>query len=147
MSTTPVVTLSSASGSFPFLTKRISLTSGSKTVLGSTEGISVGIQQTARTPTTSNGWFPARATGDITTPKISPLPLSSSHAEIWCEGGRVSLLHASRLCFYWSQVHVKVYIRDLSSAFGTFINGLKISQVTSLKTGDTVVCFSSFIFF
>ncbi|KAF8799780.1 hypothetical protein BYT27DRAFT_7005378, partial [Phlegmacium glaucopus] len=72
-----------------------------------------------RTPTTSNGWFPPRLTGDITTPKISPLPLSSSHAEIWCEGGRV-------------------YIRDLNSPFGTFVNGLKISKVTTLLTGDTV---------
>ncbi|KIM42424.1 hypothetical protein M413DRAFT_444842 [Hebeloma cylindrosporum] len=92
----PTVTLSPASGTFPF---------------PSTCGW--------RVPCSSNGWFPPKDTEDNAIPSVSPLPLSSSHAEIWQDGG-------------------KIYIRDLESAFGTFVNGLRISKGTVLKTGDTI---------
>jgi len=115
---TPSVTFSPASGTFPFQVKTISLPSGIKIILGSTETIS-GSRQPARVPSSSNGWFPQKETEDTTIPSVSPLPLSSSHAEIWCDNG-------------------KVYIRDLESAFGTFVNGLRISKSISLKTGDTI---------
>ncbi|KAF8954894.1 hypothetical protein BDZ97DRAFT_1862375 [Flammula alnicola] len=116
---TPTLTLSPASGTFPFQTKSLSLPSGTKIILGSTEASSAGSQQPARVPSATNGWFPPKQTEDASIPSVSPLPLSSSHAEVWCDGG-------------------KVYIRDLESAFGTFVNGLRITKDTILKAGDTI---------
>ena len=82
---TPTVTLSPASGTFPFQVKKLSLPSGTKIILGSTEATS-GWRQ----PSSSNGWFPPEETEDTAIPNVSPLPLSSSHAEIWQDGGKVS---------------------------------------------------------
>ncbi|KIY48713.1 hypothetical protein FISHEDRAFT_73366 [Fistulina hepatica ATCC 64428] len=48
-----------------------------------------------------------------------PLSLGSAHAELWCEGG-------------------KVYIRDMDSAFGTFINDRRISGAAVLHSGDSL---------
>ena len=83
----PTITLSPAAGSFPFQVKTIPLPSGTKVILGSTE-VTTGH---ARHSTTSNGWFPPKQTEDSAIPSVSPLPLSPSHAEIWCDGGKVGL--------------------------------------------------------
>ncbi|KAF9482732.1 hypothetical protein BDN70DRAFT_403502 [Pholiota conissans] len=115
----PTLTLFSVSGSFPFQTKHLPLSTGTKVTLGSTEGPSGGARQPARVAANNNGWFPPKHTGNSTVPPVSPLPLSSSHAEVWMDSGIV-------------------YIRDLESAFGTFVNGLRITQNTPLKTGDTI---------
>lgn len=34
----------------------------------------------------------------------------------------------------------QVYIRDLDSPFGTFVNGVKITTDTLLRQGDVLVC-------
>ncbi|KAF8189303.1 hypothetical protein BJ912DRAFT_377316 [Pholiota molesta] len=114
----PTLTLFSVSGSFPFQTKHLPLSPGSKITLGSTEG-TAGTRQSIHVAATNNGWFPPKQTGDSTIPPVSPLPLSSSHAEVWLDGGNV-------------------YVRDLDSAFGTFVNGLRIAKSNPLKTGDTI---------
>ncbi|PPR03649.1 hypothetical protein CVT24_007763 [Panaeolus cyanescens] len=113
------LTLSPAAGSFPFPTKVLSLPSGTKVVLGSTEISPNAPRQSLRVATTSNGWFPPTQTEDNSISLVSPLPLSSAHAEIWSEGGRI-------------------FIRDLDSAFGTYVNGLRISKDATLKAGDTI---------
>lgn len=100
---TPTLTLFSVSGSFPFQTKHLPLSPGTKITLGSTEGTSTGMRQSIRVPSTNNGWFPPKQTGGSTVPPVSPLPLSSSHAEVWLDGGNVRtaslrfviLLHSS----------------------------------------------------
>ncbi|KAH9477673.1 Vacuolar protein sorting-associated protein 64 [Psilocybe cubensis] len=111
---TLTIGLSPAPGTFPFTAKNIPISS-TKVILGSIEVTEPG--KAARIPSTNNGWFPPKSTDSVT--GVSPLPLSSSHAYIWCDGG-------------------KVYIRDLDSAFGTFVNGMRISNDTVLKSGDTI---------
>ncbi|PPQ72687.1 hypothetical protein CVT25_012288 [Psilocybe cyanescens] len=111
---TPTIDLSPAPGTFPFSAKTIPISSA-KVTLGSIEVTESG--KAAHVPSTSNGWFPAKMTDSVSS--VSPLPLSSSHAQIWCDGG-------------------KVYIRDLDSAFGTYVNGLRVSSDTILKSGDTI---------
>ncbi|CAA7268318.1 unnamed protein product [Cyclocybe aegerita] len=115
MSTT--LKLSPAAGTFPFAAKAITLAAGTRVTLGSTEMTGAG--GPPRTATSANGWFAPKRTEDITLPDVSPLPLSPSHAEVWTDGG-------------------KVYIRDLDTAFGTFVNGTRILIATALNTGDTI---------
>ena len=38
---------------------------------------------------------------------------------------------------------LQIYIRDLDSPFGTFVNDVKIKNIVKLQTGDIVVCLSS----
>jgi len=82
--TSPRLNLTAAPGSFPFLTKSISLPAGHKVILGSIDGP---VGASPRIPSPSNGWFPPRQDGAN---GISPLPLGSCHAEVWSEGGKVS---------------------------------------------------------
>jgi len=35
-----------------------------------------------------------------------------------------------------------VYIRDLKSQYGTFVNGVKIARPSLLQSGDIIVCFT-----
>ncbi|KDR72657.1 hypothetical protein GALMADRAFT_142954 [Galerina marginata CBS 339.88] len=125
---TPTMTLSPASGTFPFQEKTIPMPSGTKVILGSTE-VSTGLP--ARVPSASNGWFPPKQTEDSAIASVSPLPLSSSHAEIWCDGGKHVLT-------FLALPLMQVYIRDLDSAFGTYVNAMRISKTTILKAGDTI---------
>lgn len=107
MASTPSLHLSPASGSFPFQPKQLKL--GDKRVV-------LGIEipnDPAHTSSSSNGWFAVVRTG------ISPLPVSTSHAEVWLSGS-------------------KVYIRDTDSPFGTFVNGVKITTDTLLRQGDVL---------
>ncbi|KAF8157060.1 hypothetical protein B0H34DRAFT_657551 [Crassisporium funariophilum] len=117
MSSHPVMTLTPIVGTFPFTTKQIALPPGTKVILGSTEVTAT--RQSVRIPTATNGWFPPESTEDTSIPSVTPLPLSPSHAQVWSDGG-------------------KVHIRDLDSAFGTFVNGTRISKDALLKTGDTI---------
>ncbi|KAF9029108.1 hypothetical protein BDZ89DRAFT_1065633 [Hymenopellis radicata] len=105
----PIISLSPASGSYPFQTKYIPLSS-TKHVLGSVEGGG----KTPRKASTGNGWFASKTDSAAT-----PLTLSAVHAEVWMESGQV-------------------YLRDLDSAFGTYVNGAKVRSAVTLKTGDTL---------
>ncbi|KIJ99331.1 hypothetical protein K443DRAFT_175824 [Laccaria amethystina LaAM-08-1] len=109
MASTPSLRLSPASGSFSFQPKQIKLRD---------QRVALGIEipnDPAHTSSSSNGLFAVVRTGSST--GISPLPVSTSHAEVWLSGS-------------------KVYIRDLDSPFGTFVNGAKITTATLLRQGD-----------
>ncbi|KAG9311587.1 hypothetical protein JVU11DRAFT_7796 [Chiua virens] len=62
--------------------------------------------QSSEAPSTSNGVFP---TGSLS--------LSTPHAEIWIQGKQL-------------------LIRDRSSTYGTYINGIRIQEQTLLQDGD-----------
>lgn len=94
-------------------------------------------------PSSSNGWFSPVPAADRSQPNISPLPLSSSHAELSFKNGKVRLRYhrctattALNLCI---SCYTQVYIKDLDSAFGTFVNGSRISGETQLNSGDILV--------
>ncbi|KAK0206202.1 hypothetical protein DFS33DRAFT_1381328 [Desarmillaria ectypa] len=107
MTSSPVLNLACVSGSFPFQTKHISMAGSVKILLGAVEGSS-----TIRQGSPTNGFFVQKSqTAE------SPLTLSVNHAEVWLENGRI-------------------YIRDLESPFGTFVNDVKIRTDVTLKTGD-----------
>ncbi|KAF9457823.1 hypothetical protein BDZ94DRAFT_1272174 [Collybia nuda] len=123
-SNTPMLNLTPVSGSFPFQPKYIPLTSAAKVVLGS--DVRDTTSSSVRTATALNGWFASKpppringVNGDHALAPISSLPLSSSHSEIWLE-------------------EQKVYIRDLDTPFGTFVNNVKIKSTTVLKDGDII---------
>ncbi|KAF5318712.1 hypothetical protein D9619_010732 [Psilocybe cf. subviscida] len=109
------LSMSASVGSFPFKTKSLSLATTGRVILGSTETSSS--KEAPHVPSSSNGWFSPVPAADRSQPNISPLPLSSSHAELSFKNG-------------------KVYIKDLDSAFGTFVNGSRISGETQLNSGD-----------
>ncbi|KIK04576.1 hypothetical protein K443DRAFT_4547 [Laccaria amethystina LaAM-08-1] len=111
MVSTPSLHLSPTSGSFSFQPKQIKLCD-KRVVLG----IEIP-DDPAHTSSSSNGWFTVVRTRNST--GISPLPVSTSHAEVWLSGS-------------------KVYIRDLDSPFGTFVNGVKIKTDTLLQQGDVL---------
>ncbi|KAJ7594663.1 hypothetical protein C8J56DRAFT_445096 [Mycena floridula] len=113
--TTPMLGLTAVAGGFGFKTKYIPLPAAIKMTLGS-QICESSSGQAQRVAQTINGWFePKISQSNI---PVSPLSLSTFHAEVWVEDG-------------------KVYISDLQSAFGTFLNGEKIDKVT-LKTGDVI---------
>ncbi|KAI9568730.1 hypothetical protein HD554DRAFT_2021912 [Boletus coccyginus] len=64
--------------------------------------------QTSVASSTSNGIFPRGS-----------LSLSAPHAEVWIQGKQV-------------------LVRDRSSTYGTYINGIRIQQQTLLQDGDIV---------
>lgn len=80
--------LSPASGSFPFSSKTIFLDAATKLVLGS----ELQAADSSRKASNTNGWFAPVVSTDQAREPISPLSLSSSHAEVWSEGGKVSSL-------------------------------------------------------
>ncbi|KIY67798.1 hypothetical protein CYLTODRAFT_422247 [Cylindrobasidium torrendii FP15055 ss-10] len=63
----------------------------------------------------NNGWFDSRHVGE----GCNSLALSDKHAELWLENGMV-------------------YVRDLGSETGTYVNGVKIGEPVPLQTGDIV---------
>jgi len=64
--------------------------------------------QSSVAPSPSNGIFPR-----------GPLSLSAPHAEVWIQGKQV-------------------IIRDRSSTYGTYVNGIRIQQQTLLQDADIV---------
>ncbi|KAJ8509470.1 hypothetical protein ONZ45_g8360 [Pleurotus djamor] len=111
--------LAPAAGSFPFPPKYITLPSGKKEILGIEQG---GLQQkSSPVPSNLNGTFPVKRVEGSSEP-VSPLSVSALHAEVWFQNG-------------------KIYIRDLDSPFGTFINDVKVQpgQEIALRRGDTLL--------
>lgn len=117
MGNTPMLSLSAVSESFPFATKYIPLTLDVKITLGAVVDADSG--QT-RVASATNGWFapqrPPRTSGGLA---VSPLPLSASHSVVWWDGQQV-------------------WIRDLDSPFGTYVNDVKIKTTKVLKTNDII---------
>ncbi|GLB39012.1 putative FHA domain containing protein [Lyophyllum shimeji] len=112
-----MLSLSAVAGSFPFPTKYIPLSLNVKITLGAAVDADSGQTRDA-SPT--NGWFapqrPPRSSGGS---PVSPLPLSPSHSVVWWDGQQV-------------------YIRDLDSPFGTYVNDVKIKTTKALKTNDMI---------
>ncbi|TFK23515.1 hypothetical protein FA15DRAFT_757195 [Coprinopsis marcescibilis] len=110
------VTLVPQSGSFCYAAKRLELTS-TPLILGAESS-----DRSQHPPASqTNGWFKGIISEDPIKPDILPLSLSERHAQIW-----------------FSSTDSRVYIQDLSSAFGTFLNGSRITQPTALKSGDII---------
>jgi pSer/pThr/pTyr-binding forkhead associated (FHA) protein len=112
-----------------FIPKHISLHNGQR--------VKIGRQTNTKTiPGERNGYFDSKV-------------LSRQHAEIWEDSGKV------RLILYFSGQRPtdvafrKIYIKDVKSSNGTFINGERLSpegvesDPFELKNDDIVVCFSS----
>ncbi|KAF5380768.1 hypothetical protein D9757_007110 [Collybiopsis confluens] len=115
----PMLALQSKPASFPFASKYIPLPSNARTVLGSQVDDNTGVMFGNRNLASTNGWFATRRPANSQPLWVSPITLSLNHAEIWCDNGQI-------------------YIRDLDSAFGTFVNGVKITGATVLNSGDTL---------
>ncbi|KAG5653303.1 hypothetical protein H0H81_001263 [Sphagnurus paluster] len=114
---TPMLNLSPVSGSFPFVSKYIPMSRDVPVTLGAQVDAESG---QSRAATETNGWFaPQRASRSNGGSAVSPLPLSSKHSEVWWDG-------------------IQIYIRDLDSPFGTYLNELRINGTKVLKTGDIV---------
>ncbi|KAG6836796.1 hypothetical protein H0H93_003042 [Arthromyces matolae] len=110
----PTLSLSAISGSFPFQTKYITLPLGAVIILGA-EVDADSNQRRVASP--SNGWFAPQKLGGGSS--ISPLPLSSSHTQVWWDGSGV-------------------YIRDLDTPFGTYINNSRITGTRVVRSGDII---------
>ncbi|KAJ3761178.1 hypothetical protein EV361DRAFT_788271 [Lentinula raphanica] len=105
--------------SFPFASKYIPLPANFQTILGSQlKDTNAGPTSANRSATSTNGWFAPLIPLDGR-PPVSSLSLSPEHAQIWCSNGII-------------------YIQDLGSAFGTYVNGSRISGDVALKDDDTL---------
>lgn len=83
LSNTPTLSLSQLSGSFPFQPKYIPfLTCDVKIILGS-EPPATG-SGTSPAALASNGWFVPNSSS------VLPIPVSTSHSEVWWDGRQVS---------------------------------------------------------
>ncbi|KAF4562597.1 FHA domain-containing protein [Pleurotus pulmonarius] len=114
LSSSPMLNLAAATGSFPFPTKFIALPPDAKVTLGLEQPAT-----SSRKAENMNGWFPHKQPSSSGSNPIAPLPLSTAHAEVWAQGG-------------------KIFIRDLDSPFGTYVNDIKITGPTQLKRGDII---------
>ncbi|KAG6899251.1 hypothetical protein C0993_011953 [Termitomyces sp. T159_Od127] len=116
MAGSPTLSLSAVPGSFPFQTKYITLPLDVTIKLGAETDTDPMAQRRVASPT--NGWFsPQKSSGDSS---VSPLPLSSFHSEVWWDG-------------------LNVYIRDLDSPFGTYLNSDRITGARTIRSGDIIV--------
>ncbi|KAF7422946.1 hypothetical protein PC9H_011110 [Pleurotus ostreatus] len=115
LSSSPMLNLAAATGSFPFPTKFIALPPDAKVTLGLEQPAAT----SSRKAENMNGWFPHKQPSASGSNPIAPLPLSTAHAEVWSQGG-------------------KIFIRDLDSPFGTYVNDIKITGPTQLKRGDII---------
>ncbi|KAG6844864.1 hypothetical protein H0H87_002987 [Tephrocybe sp. NHM501043] len=115
----PTLSLSSVPGSFPFQTKYIPLPLNVTVTLGSEVDDNSGQK---RITSATNGWFAPQTLGGGS--PISPLPLSSLHSQVWWDG-------------------LEVYIRDLDSPFGTYVNNIKVTGTRIIRAGDIIVCCAS----
>ncbi|KAG6827445.1 hypothetical protein H0H92_011742 [Tricholoma furcatifolium] len=111
----PTLSLTAVPGSFPFHTKFIALPYGSTVYLGSE--VDADGPRTKRVAAQTNGWFAPQQIGGGS--PVSPLPLSSMHSEVWWDG-------------------VEVYIRDLDSPFGTYVNNVKVTGTRVIRPGDVI---------
>ncbi|KAG7086875.1 hypothetical protein E1B28_002795 [Marasmius oreades] len=108
----PFLSLQPISGSFPFQAKFIPIQGNMRVVLGS----QVDPQHRSRRAAPTNGYFapiPSSTTGAA----IVPLSLDSRHAEAWISNNML-------------------YIRDLGTGYGTFVNGARLEGPYALKRGD-----------
>ncbi|RXW14804.1 hypothetical protein EST38_g11053 [Candolleomyces aberdarensis] len=106
-----------AHGSFPFEMKQLRISSD-PVFLGSAD--QTGKQgEPSRKAENHNGWFGPKQNDKSQGEDIYPLSLSAMHARIWADGN-------------------KVFIRDVETAFGTYVNGTRIAQDVELKSGDVV---------
>lgn len=80
----PLIVLAPVQGSFPFYIKHLSLARRATVTLGS-EYSNVEAER-GRVAAFDNGWFPAGLESGRT-----PLNLSTSHAQLWADGERVSM--------------------------------------------------------
>ncbi|KAG6910745.1 hypothetical protein DXG01_008277 [Tephrocybe rancida] len=110
----PTFSLAAVSGSFPFQTKYIALPLDVTVTLGAEVDSDSGRK---RVSSPMNGWFAPQKLGGGS--PISPLPLSSSHSEVWWDG-------------------VEVYIRDLDTPFGTYVNNVKVTGTRVIRAGDVI---------
>ncbi|EAU82129.1 hypothetical protein CC1G_09588 [Coprinopsis cinerea okayama7 len=119
MSFGATVTLSPHAGTFPFSAKQLLIIESKPITLGAASS-SLSLNDTeSRRPLPSNGWFKSLQPKDDTTVDILPLSLSERHAQLRSDGK-------------------KVYIRDLDTPFGTFLNGTRLTQEVELKSGDVI---------
>lgn len=140
----PMLALQAKAGSFPFASKYIPLPANVKAVLGSVvQDTNDGATSGNRSATSTNGWFAPRRFQDSPNP-ISPISLSPNHAEIWSRNGQVS--RSSSILGWLLTVYfsMKIFIKDLNSPFGTYVNGMRINGTVALKNDDTLV--SNFCF-
>ncbi|KAF9071784.1 hypothetical protein BDP27DRAFT_1218387 [Rhodocollybia butyracea] len=113
-----MLALQAKEDSFPFASKFIPIHPNIRVVLGSQE-TSSGQTAGSRNATSTNGWFAALPPRNGQGPLVSPIPLSPNHAEIWSRNGQI-------------------YVRDLESAFGTYVNGIRVNGTVALKNNDTL---------
>ncbi|KAG6892274.1 hypothetical protein C0992_001132 [Termitomyces sp. T32_za158] len=122
MAGSPTLSLSAVPGSFPFQTKYITLPLDVTVQFGAETDTGSTAQRRVASPT--NGWFsPQKLSGDSS---VLPLPLSSVHSEVWWDG-------------------INVYIRDLDTPFGTYLNGDKVTGARTIRSGDIIVRLHSIV--
>ncbi|KDQ60396.1 hypothetical protein JAAARDRAFT_32794 [Jaapia argillacea MUCL 33604] len=120
---TPMLTLIASSEGSSFSPRYIPLPPSIRVTLG--RELLVGdAQSPARIGSPTNGWLsPIRdqkpSAANVQIKDSDPLPLCPRHAEVWAENH-------------------KVYIRDLASKHGTYVNDSKITGATALKSGDII---------
>jgi pSer/pThr/pTyr-binding forkhead associated (FHA) protein len=95
--------------------------------------VKIGRQTNVKTvPASRNGYFDSKV-------------LSRQHAEVWEEGSKVVFLYSVRFLVVFSHT-LKIFIKDVKSSNGTFINGERLSpeglesDPYELKSDDIVVC-------
>ncbi|KAG9227212.1 hypothetical protein CCMSSC00406_0004249 [Pleurotus cornucopiae] len=93
LSSSPMLNLAAATGSFPFPTKFIALPPDAKVTLGLEQPAAT----SSRKAENMNGWFPHKQPSASGSNPIAPLPLSTAHAEVWSQGGKVSEYSISKL--------------------------------------------------
>ncbi|KNZ73625.1 hypothetical protein J132_10571 [Termitomyces sp. J132] len=70
-----------------------------------------------RVASPTNGWFTSQKLGGET--PVLPLPLSSVHSEVWWDG-------------------LNIYIRDLDTPFGTYLNNIRLTGTKTIQSGDII---------
>ncbi|KAJ4466821.1 hypothetical protein C8J55DRAFT_526434 [Lentinula edodes] len=116
----PMLALQAKPGSFPFASKYVPLPHNFQAILGSqVQDTNTGPTSSNRSATSTNGWFAPLSPVDGQGAPVSPISLSPNHAQIWSTNGQI-------------------FIRDLESAFGTYVNGTRISGDVALADNDTL---------
>ena len=122
---------------FPFETKHLQVCPGEPVLLGSAE--QTGAQgEPSRKSDENNGWF-----GPLPTQEdVFPLSLCGSHAKLYAKGGKVRSLFwmvAEAMMANGSTARWQVFIKDMDTAFGTFVNDKKLTAEMELLDGDIIV--------
>ncbi|KAF9255567.1 hypothetical protein L218DRAFT_1008445 [Marasmius fiardii PR-910] len=109
----PFLSLQPTSASFPFQAKFIPIQGNMRVVLGS----QIDPQHPSRRGAPTNGYFAPMLSSTSGT-YVLPLSLDCMHAEAWISNNII-------------------YIRDLGTGFGTFVNGVPLDgRPYALKRGD-----------